>query len=163
MPADYTENMARVRKRDLEVELKHEGSKAIIEGKTSVPFKTFVNLIEQRKVAPLVKTQGDEPIIIRSELLTDLASAPDNNAENRAQLIMVTLGVGLLTGVFCFAIAQICLMSFGIQLAWKDYFLIAGVLLGIALLTSIMAKMKRKNRTQRIADAMEYITSMLSR
>ncbi|HCI03610.1 TPA: hypothetical protein DE059_01655, partial [Candidatus Peribacteria bacterium] len=64
---------------DLEVKVKEEKMKAIIEGRTAVPFKTFVGLVLQRKVFPLFKKWGDEPVIINSELLTTLASAAQDS------------------------------------------------------------------------------------
>lgn len=151
------------RNHDLEVDLHIEGSKAIIEGKTSVPFKTFVNLILKRKVTNLVKDSGDEPIIVSSKMLTDLASAPDDSTENRTQLVMVTLSVGVLCGVFLCAVLMAALLSFGINLDRFDFAIIAVVLLGLAGLLAAMAKGKKKDRSQKIADTMERITAIVSK
>ena len=147
---------------DLEVKLKTELSKAIIEGKTSVPFKTFVALVLQRKVLPLFKKWGDEPIVVNSELLTSIASASQDSQENRAQLVLVTLGVGVLVGVFAFAIFQIILGGIGITLGIRELLLITAMLLGIALLASILSRVQRKNRAQKIADTMEKVANLLS-
>jgi hypothetical protein len=155
--------MKTLRNRDLEVELHHEGSKAIIEGKTSVPFKTFVQLILQRKVSQILKTNSEESIILSSNLLTDLASAPDDSQENRTQLVIVTLGVGILAGIFTFSILMVGLLSFKVALNRVDFLIVAVVLVSLAGLTSTMAKMKKKNRAQKIADAMERVTSMLTK
>lgn len=155
--------MTAKRHRDLEVDLTIEGSKAIIEGKTSVPFKTFVNLILKRKVINLIKDSGDEPVIVSSKMLTDLASAPDDSTENRTQLIMVTLAVGILGGVFIFALAMIGLLSLRITLERFDFIIVAVVLLGLAGLAAAMGKTKKKNRGQKIADTMEHIASIVSK
>ena len=91
---------------DLEVEVKTESSKAVITGKTSVPFRTFVGLVLQRKVLQLFKDWGEEPVILSSSLLTNLASAPQDSQENKAHLVTVTLGVGVLLGIFFLAALQ---------------------------------------------------------
>lgn len=148
---------------DLQVDIRNERSKAVIEGKTSVPFKTIVQLILQRKVLTLFKNWGDEPVIINSDLLTSLASAPQDSQENRAQLVLVTLGTGVLVGVFAFAILQIALLPWGIHLEQKELLIIAGGLVGLALLVGALSRVQRKNRSQKIADAMERITNMLSK
>ena len=49
---------------ELEVRFKPESGKAVIEGKTVVPFQAFVALILQRKVPNLLKTWGKVPIIV---------------------------------------------------------------------------------------------------
>ena len=155
--------MTAKRNRDLEVDLHIEGSKAIIEGKTSVPFATFVQLILKRKVINLLKSSADEPVIVSSTLLTDLASAPDDSTENRTQLVLVTLGVGILVGVFVCALIMFGLLSFSIQLDRIDFLIVAAVLLGLAGLASIMGKNKKKDRGQRITDTMERITSIVTK
>ena len=100
----------------MDAKLKTDHGKAIVEGKTAVPFKTFVGLVLHRKVLSLFKQWGKEPVIIDSELLTDLASAQQDSQENKEQLVTVTLGVGVLAGVFVLAIAQIALAPWGIYL-----------------------------------------------
>lgn len=148
---------------DLQVDIRNERSKAVIEGKTSVPFKTIVQLILQRKVLTLFKNWGDEPVIINSDLLTNLASAPQDSQENRAQLVLVTLGTGILIGVFALAVFQIALLPWNIHLAQKELLIIAGGLVSLALLVAILSRVQRKNRSQKIADAMERIANMLSK
>ncbi|MBT3293381.1 hypothetical protein HN512_00395 [Candidatus Peregrinibacteria bacterium] len=155
--------MATTKKRDIEVDLNIEGSRAIIEGKTSVPFQAFVKLILQRKISNLFKTHSEEPIIVESSLLTSIASAPNDSPENRAHLVLVTLGVGILVGVFISSVAIVALYSLNISFGRKEALIVAIVLLGIAGLTAILAKTKQKNRTQKIADAMERVASMLSK
>jgi len=148
---------------DLEVKLKTEQSKAVIEGKTSVPFKTFVSLILQRKIIPLFRPWGDEPVIINSKLLTEIASAQQDSQENRARLVLVTLGVGVLTGVFVLAVMQILLLAVNIPLGQQELLIIAIALLGLAVLTTVLSRVQRGNRAQKLADKMEKVASLLSK
>lgn len=148
---------------DLEIELKTEQSRAIIAGKTSVPFRTFVGLVLQRKVLQLFRQWGEEPVILSSELLTNLASAPQDSQENRTHLVIVTLGVGLLAGVFALAVGQVILLFFAVTLGTLELLLIAGSLLGLAILVSLLSKLQRLNRAQKIADTMERVATFLAR
>ncbi len=148
---------------DLEVELRTEQSKAVITGKTSVPFRTFVSLVLQRKVFQLFKQWDKEPVILSSELLTQLASAPQDSQENRTHLIIVTLGVGTLFGIFLFALAQVALAMLDYRLGTRELMLVAGGLVGLAVLTSVLARMQKLARAQRIADAMERTAQFLSK
>tara|TARA_Y100000310_G_scaffold182905_1_gene182955 strand:+ start:4001 stop:4471 length:471 start_codon:yes stop_codon:yes gene_type:complete len=148
---------------DLEVKVKEEKMKAIIEGRTAVPFKTFVGLVLQRKVFPLFKKWGDEPVIINSELLTTLASAAQDSQENRSKLILVTLGVGALVGVFFFSVGQVILIAAGITLATRDLLLIAGGLVGLTIIVSLLDKLRRRGKGENIAEKMEKVASLLSK
>ncbi len=147
----------------MDAKLKTDQGRAIVEGKTAVPFKTFVGLVLQRKVLNLFKDWGKEPVIIDSELLTDLASAPQDSQENREQLVTVTLAVGILMGVFVMAIAQIALTPWGIYLRQQHLLMIAGTLFGIAVLTWILTKSKKKGSNQKMADTMEKIANIVSK
>ena len=148
---------------DLEVKLKEEKMRTIIEGRTTVPFKTFVGLVIQRKVFPLFKKWGDEPVIINSELLTCLASAPQDSQENRSKLILVTLGVGALVGVFFFSVGQVILIAAGITLGMRDLLLIAGGLVGLTVIVNILDKIRRRGKGENIAEKMEKVASLLSK
>ncbi|MBU0458395.1 hypothetical protein KKF03_03000 [Patescibacteria group bacterium] len=153
----------KLRPSDIEVKLKEEHTRAIIEGRTSVPFKTFVALVLQRKVIPLLKQWGDEPIIIHSELLTSLASAPQDSQENRSKLVLVTMGVGVLVGIFFFAVSMVALETFGVGLGRKEFLLIAGGLVVLALLVSTLGRVQRMGKGEKLADKMEKIASLLSK
>ncbi|MCF7845016.1 MAG: hypothetical protein K9M03_04280 [Kiritimatiellales bacterium] len=152
-----------IRSPDLEVKLREEKTRAVIEGKTSVQFKTLVALILQRKIIPLFKNWGDEPVIINSELLTSIASAPQDSQENRTQVVIVTLGVGVLTGVFAFAIIQSLLLVTGFALGQKELLIIAAGLVGLSFLASVLSKVQRGNRGQKVADKMEKVASLLAK
>ncbi|MCK5019928.1 MAG: hypothetical protein KAS32_22930 [Candidatus Peribacteraceae bacterium] len=147
--------------RDLEVDLRLDGSKAIIEGKTTVPFKTFVQLILQRKMPNIVKENTDEPIILSSKLLTDLAAAPDDNREDQAHTILITLGVGVLAGVLLFSLLMVIFQLFNISFGQKEFLIVIGVLFGLIVLASATLKIKKRKKTQKVADYMEQISSLL--
>ncbi|MFH1443956.1 MAG: hypothetical protein ABIG34_01025 [Candidatus Peregrinibacteria bacterium] len=148
---------------DLEVELKTESNKAVITGKTSVPFRTFVGLVLQRKVFQLFKQWDKEPVILSSELLTQLASAPQDSQENRTHLVIVTLGMGTLFGVFTLALVQVVLSAMGYTLGSRELMLIVGGLIGLAVLAVVLARLQRITRGQRIADTMERAAQFLSK
>ncbi|MDD5041132.1 MAG: hypothetical protein PHX87_00410 [Candidatus Peribacteraceae bacterium] len=148
---------------DLEIELKTEQNRAIITGKTSVPFRTFVGLVLQRKVFQLFKQWDKEPVIISSELLTQLASAPQDSQENRTHLIIVTLGVGALFGIFVFALGQVVLSVLGFELGTDGLMLVAGGLVCLSILAVVLARLQKMARAQRIADVMERTASFLSK
>lgn len=149
---------------DVEMELRGLQGKAVIEGKTSVPFRSFVQLVLQRKVTTLFKERGDDPIIVSSELLTHLASAPQDAPENRERLVIVTLGVGVLTGIFLLAIAQVTLGALGSPLSIQELLLIALLLLFLAAMAFVLEKVKRRrNRSEKLAEAMEHLTGLLTK
>ncbi|OIO54345.1 hypothetical protein AUJ46_03335 [Candidatus Peregrinibacteria bacterium CG1_02_54_53] len=148
---------------DLEIELKTESSRAVITGKTSVPFRTFVGLVLQRKVFQLFKQWDKEPVILSSELLTQLASAPQDSQENRTHLVVVTLGMGTLFGIFIFALGQAVLSALGFEIGSSELMLIDGGLVGLAILAVVLARLQRITRGQRIADTMERAAQFLSK
>lgn len=147
----------------MDAKLKTDHGKAIVEGKTAVPFKTFVGLVLQRKVTSLFKSWGKDPVIVDSELLTDLASAPQETQENKEQLVIVTLGTGVLIGVFVMAVIQVALTFIGISLQQKELLIIAGVILGLAVLTCALGKTKKRGRGQKVTEAMEKIANVVSK
>lgn len=149
---------------ELEVEISSTGSKAIIEGKTSVPFKTFVSLILQRRVQMLFKTNQDDPVIVSSTLLTALASAPTDKQEDKTKLVLVTFGVGILAGVFLTAAVLLALMLLKIQVEMKDVSIVIGVILGVAVLGVLLQKSQKKSGfTEKLFETMEKTTDLLSR
>jgi Flp pilus assembly protein TadB len=149
---------------DIEMELKGGHGKAVIEGRTAVPFKTFVQLVLQRKVTALFKDQGNEPVVVASDLLTNLASAQQDSTENRTHLVLVTLGVGILVGVFVLATSQIALAALGVPLGLMELLVIACTIFGVGLLTSVLSRVQRKNRTaEKLADSMEKVAGMLAK
>ncbi|MFH0769764.1 MAG: hypothetical protein V1926_00110 [Candidatus Peregrinibacteria bacterium] len=148
---------------DLEVKLRTEETRAVIEGKTAVSFQTLVTLILQRKIIPLFKRWSSEPVILNSELLTSIASAPQDSQENRTHLVIVTLGVGVLFGFFCFSILQILLLWLGFPLTTRELAIVAAALVILAFLASILSRVQRGNRAQKVADTMEKMANLLSK
>ncbi len=148
---------------DVEVDINSGGnSKAIIEGKTSVPFKTFVTLVLQRKVQTLFKTSQDEPVIIGSELLTKLASAPDDRQEDRSKLVLVCLGAGVLSGIAFSALLLLSLSFFKIQPTQTDLIVIAGVIVGVGVLAIALQNVQKKSgMRQKLYESMEKMTDLV--
>lgn len=148
---------------DLEVTLKTENSRAVIEGKTSVPFKTFVMLILQRKVTALFKEWGDAPVIVNTELLTNLAGAPQDSQENHAHIVLVTFGVGILAGVFTTTIVLFGLSVVQITLQQTHLLLIIAGFVALGLLSVMLIKIQRRSKGQKLMDTMETMAKLLSR
>lgn len=149
---------------EVEVEITNNGSKAIIEGKTSVPFKTFVSLILQRKVQLLFKSNQDDPVIVNSTLLTALASAPSDKQEDRSKLVLVTFAVGILAGVFLSVGVFLALMLLRITVEMKDLGIVLGVIIGVAMLGVLLQKSQKKSAfTEKLFETMEKTTDLISR
>ena len=145
------------------VRLKTDEGTIIVEGKTNVPFQILVTLILQRKVFGLFKQWGKEPMILSSELLTDLASAPQDSIENRSHLVLVTLGVGVIVGIFLLACAQVILNTFGLTLGRMELFLLMGTIAGLGILTSILGRLQKVRRGEKITEKMEKLAGFLSK
>jgi len=138
--------------------------KAVIEGKTAVPFKTFVTLVMQRKVQGLFKTNQNDPVIVGSELLTSLASAPSDSRENRGKLVLVTMCAGVLVGVFVSATVLLLLSLFQIQPDRVDLMIVLGVIaLVVVLLLMIQKSQKKAGFTEKLQETMEKATDLLAR
>lgn len=149
---------------ELEVEINNTGGKAVIEGKTSVPFKTFVSLILQRKVQVLFKRSDNDPVIVSSDLLTALASAPQDKQEDRTKLVIVTFGVGIVAGVFLTVSIFLGLVLFKIQPEVKDLGIVLAVIAGIVVLGVLLQKPQKKSAFgEKLMESMEKVTDLISR
>lgn len=149
---------------ELEVDINSTSGKAVIEGKTSVPFKTFVSLILQRKVQVLFKRADNDPVIVSSDLLTALASAPQDKQEDRTKLVIVTFGSGIVAGVFLTVAAFLGLMLFRIQPEVKDLGIVLGVIAGIVVLGILLQKPQKKSALgEKLYESMEKVTDLISR
>ncbi len=150
---------------EVEVEITDgKGGKAIIEGKTSVPFKTFVSLILQRKVQAIFKTCQDEPVIVSSELLTSLASAPNDRQEDKAKLVLVTMGAGTLVGVFLTIALFVAFMLFDVRPEMKDLLIALGILLLVAVVVGLlMSSQKKAGFKEKLYESMEKVTDLIAR
>ena len=150
-------------KNNVEVKINQENGKAIIEGKTSVPFKVFVGLILQRKVQNLFKESQNEPVIISSDLLTKLASSPEDKMEDRSKLVTVSLGFGMLIGIFCSAVLLLILELAHIHLDAIDLGIVLGVFVAVAAVLKVVQRMQGPSTKQKIYDAMEKVTETFSK
>lgn len=150
---------------DVEVDIATDGSgKAVIEGKTSVPFRTFVTLILQRRVQMLFKSNAQDPVIVGSELLTALASAPSDRQEDKGRLVLVTFGVGILAGVFIAAATLLGLMLFQIELQMRDIAIFLGAIIAVTFLGAVLQKNQRRSSfTEKLFETMEKTTDLVSR
>lgn len=150
---------------DVEVDISTDGNgRAVIEGKTSVPFKTFVTLILQRRVQQLFKSNADDVVIVSSELLTSLASAPGDKQEDKGKLVLVTFGVGILAGAFLAGVVLLSLMLLKIELQIRDISIFLGVIIGVGALGVLLQKNQKKSSfTEKLFEAMEKTTDLVSR
>lgn len=148
---------------ELEVRFKPESGKAIIEGKTVVPFQAFIALILQRKVTNLLKTWGKAPIIVDSELLTSLASAPQDSQENRSNIILVSIITGVLAGVGGFAVIQAFLLSAQIVLGYKELGTVAGSIALLVGLMIMMMKTQKKPKGEKLVETMEKVAGFMAK
>jgi hypothetical protein len=148
---------------ELEVHFKPESGKAVIEGKTVVPFQAFVALILQRKVTNLFKTWGKTPVIVDSELLTGLASAPQDSQENRANLVFVTLMTGILAGVTGFAVIQLLLLFVQFPLGYKELGTIVGSVAFLLLLFMSMTQSRKKPKGEKLVEVMEKAAGLMGK
>lgn len=147
---------------ELEVHFKQDTGKAVIEGKTVVPFQAFVALVLQRKVTVLLKAWGKHPVIIDSELLTSLASAPQDSQENRANLILVTLVTGALVGITGFAAVQLLLLFVNIILGYRELGVIVGSVAVLVGMLMLAMKSQQKPKNEKLVETMERVSSLLS-
>ncbi len=149
---------------DIEVDIDNTGGKAIIEDKTSVPFRTFVSLILQRKVQTLFKKCQDEPVIVSSELLTSLASAPDDRHEDRGKLVLVTMGVGVIAGVFLTVAVFVGLMLFDIYPQMKELLIVLAALTFVAVVVVVLQNsQKKKGFKEKLYETMEKVTDLVTK
>lgn len=152
------------KEKELEVHFKADQGKVVIEGKTTVPFQAFVTLILQRKVLSLFKDWGRDPVIVGSELLTSLASAPQDSVENRSRLILVSLSVGMLTGIALCTLVLAGLASSGITAGAKEFLLVGGGIIGAALLIILVMRLQRMRKGgEKIVEVLEAVTGFLSK
>lgn len=148
---------------ELEVSFKPESGKAVIEGKTAVPFQSFVTLILQRKVQTLFKEYSKESIVVGSDLLTRLASAPQDSRENRGHLVLVSLGLGAVGGVALFSAAQLVLLLSNFPLTWKEHAIIVGCIAGVAALGALLMYVQRMPKSDKLTDTVENVARFLGK
>ncbi len=148
---------------DVEVQVRPDSGRAVIEGKTVVPFQSFVTLVIQRKVQQICKQWGKEPVIVNSDLLTHLASAPQDTVENRGHIITVSLGVGMILGIWLSAAAFLALVMAGMVPGIRELSVVIGGILGLCILTLILMKMQRVKRGEKLVETIESLSSFLGK
>jgi hypothetical protein len=148
---------------ELEVSFKPETGKAVIEGKTAIPFQSFVTLILQRKVQLLFKEHAKEPVVINSDLLTRLASAPQDSRENTGHLVLVSIGLGAVGGVAVFSAVQLVLMLSDFTLGVKEHAIILGCIAGVALLGALLMYVQKMPKSDKLTDSVENIARFLGK
>jgi hypothetical protein len=152
-----------LKEKDVEVQFKPETGKAIIEGKTVVPFQSFVMLVLQRKVQSMFKQWGKTSVIIDSELLTSLASAPQDSMENKSNLVMVSLGVGILGGIVLLAAVEVALDTLHIVITMQHLLILIGIIGGLGLMAYVLMKTQRGKKGEKLLESMESLSSFLSK
>jgi uncharacterized membrane protein YqjE len=153
--------MSHLDSNELEVQFRPDTGKAVIEGKTVVPFQAFITLVLQKKVLQLSKTWGKHPVIIDSELLTSLASAPSDSQENKSNMILVSMIVGILLGITGFAVIQIVLLLIKIPLGYRELGIVAGSIVAVMLLLMAVMKMQKLPKGEKLVENIESISSFL--
>ncbi len=148
---------------ELEVSFKPESGKAVIEGKTVVPFQAFVQLILQRKVQTLFKDHGKQPVIVGSEMLTKLASAPQDSRENTGHLVLVSIGLGAIGGIAVFSAVQLVLMLSNFALTWKEHTIILGCIAGVAALGGLLMYVQKMPKSDKLTDTVENVARFLGK
>jgi len=148
---------------ELEVNFKPESGKAVIEGKTVIPFQSFVTLILQRKVQLLFKDHAKEPIVINSDLLTRLASSPQDSRENTGHVVLVSIGLGAIGGVAVFSAVQLVLLLSNFPLTWKEHAIIVGCIAGVALLGALLMYVQKMPKSDKLTDSVENIARFLGK
>ena len=146
---------------DLEVPLKSDPVRAIVEGKTAVSFQSLVGLVLQRKVLSLFKQWGKEPVILPSELLTAIAATPQDNADNRQKLVLVTLGAGVVAGVFISCIVGLGLVLLRVPLGVREFGIVAGSIALVAVVGWLLMKVQGKSSAEQVTETMEKVANFL--
>ena len=163
LPPEIRERMKRG-SGDVKVSLKTpQGEQAVIEGRTGVPFGTFVKLILKRKVQTLFKDWQEEPVIISSELLTKIASAPEDTHEDRSKVILTALVIGLCFGLFAASVTLILLYMAGVELGMGELLSGLVVLLLIAFAVYTATRLHTLKAKQQIIEKVEQVADVFSK
>jgi|GEM_PF-391998 hypothetical protein len=140
-----------------------DGDEVIVEGKTGVPFNLFVKLILKRKIQTLFKDWQDEPVVISSELLTKIASAPEDSTEDRSKIIITAMVIGFCIGMFATAVILVGLSFSGIVVGSRELVAAIGVLGLVALAVFAAMKVQTRKAKQGFVEKIEEIAEVFSR
>ncbi len=162
LPLEMRERMKKTG--DVKLNIKTpSGEQAIIEGKTAVPFATFMKLMLQKKLQPLVKDWQSEPVIISSDLLTKIASAPAESLEDRSKVLLTACVIGFCGGFFVAAFAIVVLGMMGVEIGQKELLVALTVLLVIALVVYSALQVHTRKIKEQFIEKIERIADMFSR
>lgn len=149
---------------DVQVSVKaSQGERAVIEGKTNIPFASFVKLVLKRKVQTLFRDFEEEPIILSSTLLTHLASTPEESREDRSALILTALVIGLCLGMFLMATAIVVLETVGFPIGRRELLAGLGVLLAVGLAVFAAMKIQTHRMKQELVTKVEEVARLFSK
>lgn len=148
---------------DIEVSVRESATKAVIEGKTAVPFQSFVKLVLQRKVQALFKDWQNEPIVVSSSLLSTLANSPADSREDRGRLVLTSIVIGTCFGVFLTSLALLVLILLEVDVGPRELLTVVVVLFLLALLLQAAEKLNIDAYKQAVVDKVERIADVISR
>jgi len=148
---------------DVKVTMKDRGDHAVIEGKTAVPFGSFMKLVQSRKVQPLMKKWQNEPIMLSSDLLTHIASAGGESREDRSKVILTAMVIGLAFGIFITGVVMFFMGILGITVGQRELITVLGVLLVLGLAVYSAMRVQSGNAKQDLIEKVEKISDVFSR
>jgi hypothetical protein len=145
------------------MELRREQPHVVVEGKTTVPFQSFVRLVLQRKVEQLFKEWRNEPLIMNSTLLTSLANAPQESTDDKGKVILTSLILGVGCGIFLSAVILLFLELAGISVDMGEFASVIGIIVVLALLLQIAVRMSGREKRQKLVERVEKISSVIGK
>lgn len=148
---------------DVQVAMKGRSEHAVIEGKTAVPFGSFMKLIQNRKVQSLMKKWQNESVVLSSDLLTHIASAPGESHEDRSKVILTAMVIGLAFGIFVTGVAIFFMGSLGYTIGQRELIAGMGVLLVLAIAVYSAMRMQSSNMKQDLIEKIEKISDVFSK
>ena len=155
----------RLKKRDVQLPLREpdEEESAIVEGKTSIPFSTFVQLVLKKKVMSLFKEWGDDPIIFSSVLLTKIANCPQDTTEDKNKIILTAMTLGLCLGVAFTMLGILVLWTLGVDIGQKELLVATAALLVVGSAVFASMRIHTSKHIQKLTEHVENVSEMFSK
>ena len=163
LPAEIQD---RLKRGNVQLPLKERESDsefAVVQGKTSIPFSTFVQLILKKKVMGLLKEWGEEPIVFSSLLLTKIANAPQDKAEDKNKLVLTALTLGLCSGICFSAVALLLLQALTVTVGTRELVVLLGAFLVIGIAVIGASRLHAGKHINKLSEQIEQIADSLSR
>jgi hypothetical protein len=161
LPADIKSRMRKGG--DVKVSMKEREEHAVIEGKTAVPFGSFMKLVQSRKVQPLMKRWQNEPVVISSDLLTHIASAGSESQEDRSKIILTAIVLGLAFGIFLATMGLFLLNLFGMSLGQRELITGLGILLILGVAVYSAMRVQGSGFRQDLIEKIEKIANVFGK